>query len=114
VRTLELVHGYLKSEARKANTAHDTIVIFRSPNGETDWVPLKPEEHPEWIKNPDVLGYLLGSNASLDHPSEPGMFYTAFLASDLREISQESAPGAGSAIARRAPRLVGPDGKPLN
>lgn len=122
MKTLELVERYLSKESLK----EDHLVIFRSPNGETDWTPLKPEDHPEWIKHPAVLGTMLNSNNSLAHPDDPGWFYTAFKASDAAafmaaearsnaEPAPEGSEGSNApAIQQRAPRLLGPDGKLLH
>lgn len=123
MKTLQLVDKYLANEARKANTKSDYIVIFRSPNGETDWAPIKPDEHPQWIKHPQVLGEMLRSNNSLAHPDDPGWYYTAFrledaeafMAAQKADQALEGAPEAEKpVIEQRRPRLVGADGKLLH
>ena len=35
------------------------LIFYRSPDGETDWTPLKHDEIPDWLKAPDVVGHLV-------------------------------------------------------
>ena len=35
------------------------LVILRSPNGEDGWEPVKPEDVPDWLKDPMVMSYLV-------------------------------------------------------
>lgn len=38
---------------------HAVLVIYQSPNGQDNWEPVKPEDVPEWLKKPDVMGRLV-------------------------------------------------------
>ena len=38
------------------------LVILRSANGEDDWTPVKPEDVPDWLRDPDVMGRLVAGN----------------------------------------------------
>ena len=35
------------------------LTILRSPDGETNWTPVSPEDVPEWLKAPEVMGRLV-------------------------------------------------------
>ena len=35
------------------------MIILRSPNGEDGWTPVKPEDVPDWLKEPDAMGRLV-------------------------------------------------------
>jgi hypothetical protein len=35
------------------------LVIFRSQDGDKDWKPVKPEDVPAFVKDPDTLGRLM-------------------------------------------------------
>ena len=45
------------------------LIVFRSPNGETDWQPVLPEDVPEWLKDPAVLGRLVDEQTMAQGPS---------------------------------------------
>jgi hypothetical protein len=49
------------------------LVILVSPDGETDWKPVKPEDVPEWLKKPEVLGAMVEGNMAhkTDEPESP-------------------------------------------
>jgi hypothetical protein len=38
------------------------LIILRSANGEDDWTPVKPEDVPDWLKDPVVMGRLVAGN----------------------------------------------------
>lgn len=42
------------------------LVIFESPHGRGEWKPLKPEDVPAWVKNPDVLGRIVSGEIAMD------------------------------------------------
>lgn len=56
-----------------------TLIILSSPNGETDWTPVKPADVPAWIKDdPDVLGRLVeNGEACCDNDQTPAVWYMA-------------------------------------
>lgn len=35
------------------------LVIYASDNGRDDWRPIKPEDVPDWVADPDNLGRLV-------------------------------------------------------
>ena len=35
------------------------LIILRSANGEDGWTPVKPDDVPAWLKEPDVMGRLV-------------------------------------------------------
>jgi hypothetical protein len=35
------------------------LIILRSPDGESDWTPVMPDQVPEWLKDPVVVGRLV-------------------------------------------------------
>jgi len=41
------------------------LVIFSSPNGRGDWVPVKPEAVPEWVKGPDNMARLVNGQTCM-------------------------------------------------
>lgn len=42
------------------------LIIFESPNGRDNWKPLPPDQVPEWVKNPDILGQLVAGEICMD------------------------------------------------
>ena len=49
------------------NTAN--LIIYASVNGRDTWHPLLPDEVPEWLKEPDTMGYLVAGEMAFK-PSE--------------------------------------------
>lgn len=39
------------------------LVIWGSPDGETDWMPIRPEVVPSWVTEPETLGDLVAKPA---------------------------------------------------
>ena len=57
--------------------AKSMLIIYRSPNGEDSWEPVKPEDVPDWVKAPDVMAHLVaGEMAQADS--------TLLIANELR------------------------------
>lgn len=58
---------------------HGTLIIYSSPNSETDWTPVKPADVPSWIKDdPEVLGRLVeNGEAACDNGQSPAVWYAA-------------------------------------
>jgi len=72
------------------------LVILRSANGEDDWTPVKPEDVPDWLRDPDVMGRLVAGyiaqgpvgvaprhKAGILLPDELRPWYGAFMAEPL-------------------------------
>jgi hypothetical protein len=64
-------HGRrLRSE--KKTTSPVVLVIFESDTGdEGTWSPLKPEQVPEWLKDPDTLARLRRGDVCQDIKHSP-------------------------------------------
>lgn len=41
-----------------ASTKQALMVIYRSPNGRSNWQPIPPNEVPDWLKRPSYMGRL--------------------------------------------------------
>lgn len=46
------------------------LVILTSSDGE-NWHMLKPEEVPEWVRQPDIVGHLVDGEMCMDPRQEP-------------------------------------------
>ena len=42
--------------------AEAMVVVMRSANGEDGWEPVKPEDVPDWVKEPDCMGRLVAGD----------------------------------------------------
>lgn len=42
------------------------VVIYSSPNGRTNWQPVKPDAVPDWVRNPHTLGRLVRGEEAMD------------------------------------------------
>ena len=47
-------------------TKRAVFVIYESPNGHGDWIPVLPENVPEWLKDADVMGQLAAGQMACD------------------------------------------------
>lgn len=57
---------------------HGTLIIYSSPNGETDWTPMKAIDVPAWIRdNPELLARLVDGEACCDNDQTPAVWYVA-------------------------------------
>jgi len=48
------------------NTKQAVLVVFESPNGRDNWVPITASECPEWVKHPDIIGKLVAGQQCMD------------------------------------------------
>lgn len=42
------------------------LVIYASNNGRDGWEPVKPDEVPGWLKEPDVIGHLVAGETAMN------------------------------------------------
>lgn len=49
--------------------AQALLVILRSPNGRDNWEPVKPEDVPAWVKEPQRMARLVDGDMIMD-PTE--------------------------------------------
>lgn len=40
-------------------TRQATLIIYSSPNGRDNWQPVKPEDVPQWLKDPERMAHLV-------------------------------------------------------
>ncbi len=55
-----------------------TLVILKSDNPQAepkDWTPVKNDDVPEWLKNPDILGQMVDGNVASDKVESPGVWW---------------------------------------
>ncbi len=52
------------------------LMILNSKNGTTDWTPVKPEDVPAWLQEPQVMGNLVHGNMAT-HPTEKTGWFRA-------------------------------------
>ena len=80
------------------------LVIFKSANGRDGWKPVKPEDVPDWVKDPDNVSRLVDGEACMDPTSESGTDW--FMALPLPEQADIDAwVAAKEKRAKRAKRL---------
>lgn len=48
------------------------LVVFTSANGSDGWTPVKPENVPAWVKDPDVMARMVDGEACMDDEQESG------------------------------------------
>jgi len=48
------------------------FVIFRSENGRDGWKPVKPEDVPDWVKDPDNMAHMVDGEACMDPTQDSG------------------------------------------
>lgn len=73
------------------------LAIYSSPDGESNWTPVKAVDVPEWIKNdPDLLARLVDGEACCDTSIEPNVWYMA-----LRVLQQEDQDALRAALEKR-------------
>jgi hypothetical protein len=65
--------------AEKPEEVLDTkwIVVQSSVDGEEPWLNLMPEDVPEWVKDPEVMGGMMGGNRVSRDPKKGSMWYRA-------------------------------------
>lgn len=57
---------------------YGTLIIYSSPNGESDWTSVKPGDVPDFVKDPDVLARLVDGDACADtSEGEATVWYAA-------------------------------------
>lgn len=63
-----------------------TLIVFCSANGRDGWHPIKPEEVPDWVKNPEVMARLASGEECMDcgQGDVGSCWYRAIHASDLQ------------------------------
>lgn len=96
-------------------------VCSNGSNGEPlgDWRLLKPEEVPEWLKNPDVLGIMLQGELARDGEDEASPWYCAVRLADpnidgVAHPEAQADAGAPQIVLPGAPlRLVKPEESPV-
>ena len=47
-------------------TKQAVLVVFESPNGRDNWVPLMASDVPEWVRHPDIMGKLVSGQQCMD------------------------------------------------
>lgn len=47
------------------------FIVYRSPHGRGDWTPVLPQDVPEWVKDPDVMGEMARGNAACKNDEGP-------------------------------------------
>lgn len=47
------------------------LVILKSPNGRDDWTPVKQEDVPDWVKEPDRMARLIDGDMVCDPTMGP-------------------------------------------
>lgn len=59
--------------------AQARLVIFVSVNGRDNWHPVKADEVPEWVKDPDNMGRLVAGEACMkcDEGDAGSLWYRA-------------------------------------
>lgn len=48
------------------------LVILTSPNGIDGWTPVKPDDVPSWVKDPDIVARMVDGEACMDDTQESG------------------------------------------
>lgn len=87
------------------------FVVAASPDGETGWKLLQPQDVPEWLKNPDVLGQM--REGYLAHnDNEPGSpFYCALEVAEPSAVeAMAGAKGKSQVIGAEGRRIILPEG----
>lgn len=83
--TLELVGSYLDAQN------DSSIVVYRSPDGQTGWKPIPIEEVPMWLRKPEVIERLVNSNDTATNSADPGSgFYTMARVGDIRAAQRQA------------------------
>jgi hypothetical protein len=62
----------IDTEAQNAMPNIGTLIIFQSDNGMDGWTPVKPEDVPAWVKDPDNLARLVDGEACQNTEQESG------------------------------------------
>lgn len=78
-----------------------TLVIFISPNGEDHWTPVKPDEVPAWVQDPDNMARLVAGEVCMCDVEESGSNW--FMALPMPTPQDQAAFQA--AQAKRARRM---------
>lgn len=76
------------------------LMICVSPDGATKWTALKPEDVPEWLKHPDVMGGMADGHLAHkeDEPESP--WYCAV------SVPDEAVKPQSNVIDLRKPAIV--------
>lgn len=53
------------------------LIIYVSPNGRENWQPVLPQDVPEWLKDPDILGELVSGEMACKADEEIPVWYRA-------------------------------------
>lgn len=75
-------------------TKSAVCIIYKSPDGENNWTPVKPEDVPGWIKEPDVMARLVkGEMARNDRsallvPEDARPWYRAHVVTPATEVDR--------------------------
>lgn len=63
------------------------LIIWRSPDGEKGWKIIKPDEVPDWVKHPDVMGRLVAGDMVTDQKHSP-FWYRAEPTPSAQEVAR--------------------------
>jgi hypothetical protein len=83
------------------HVAMGRLVVYTSPDGKTNWTKLKPQDVPDWLKDPDTLGSILEGN--LAHKRAEGVIEGSaediepwYSVVEIDSTGQVSAPAANA------------------
>lgn len=66
------------------------LVIYRSPNGRDGWAPVKPDEVPEWVKQPDNVARMVAGEMCMkaDEGDKGSDWYIGIRVEELQAMAK--------------------------